>query len=81
MSQEVVEVPLTFHQILQQLEDPEFARSFLLQLLQEGTLGNSGLKSFEDVMALPEADLTYIAIHLFPTYFLKECDAINDLKH
>lgn len=81
MSQEVVEVPLTFHQILQQLEDPEFARSFLIQLMNEGILIQTGLQSFDDVMALPESDLTHIAIHLFPSYFLRECDPINELKH
>ena len=72
--------PRTFHQILSELQgNPELARQFVGQLCEEGYL--LGMRSIEDVLSLPPEDLTDIALHLFPSFFLRECEPLNDWKH
>jgi selenophosphate synthase len=71
---------MTFHQLLHELgTNPAMAKSFVAQLCQEGYI--LGMNTVDDVMALPQADLTDIAVHMFPSFFLHNCDALNDLKH
>lgn len=72
--------PMTFHQILHEIQsNPEMAKSFVAQLCHEGYL--LGMKTIEDILALPAEDLTDIALHMFPSFFLRECDPLNEWKH
>ena len=71
---------MTFHQLLHELgTNPAMAKSFVAQLCQEGYI--LGMNTVDDVMALPQADLTDIAVHMFPSTDLSSICANLKKRH